>query len=153
MGLSPPGRICGDCHAKPGEQHMGGCDVERCPLCGGQIISCSCVYTVNGLSMDTLERDYPDIYGEGPTPAMLAKYEEAIEAAGGPLIWTGQWPGEAACLRFGLYCYWGPGWTPCEASHPNARADLNRLNEVARWSKELRDWYRIDLVYDPLALS
>lgn len=32
--------ICDDCGAKYGEEHLSGCDVERCPLCCGQLISC-----------------------------------------------------------------------------------------------------------------
>jgi hypothetical protein len=34
---------CGDCDAKPGDLHAEGCDIERCPACGGQRISCDCV--------------------------------------------------------------------------------------------------------------
>lgn len=38
----PDGR-CGDCNAKYGEYHHAGCDIERCPVCGGQLISCGCL--------------------------------------------------------------------------------------------------------------
>jgi hypothetical protein len=34
---------CHDCCAILGEYHVPGCDVERCPNCCGQLISCSCV--------------------------------------------------------------------------------------------------------------
>ena len=33
---------CHDCNVKPGENHHPGCDMERCPKCAGQIISCGC---------------------------------------------------------------------------------------------------------------
>ena len=32
--------LCHDCGAKPGELHEYGCDVEHCPTCGHQLISC-----------------------------------------------------------------------------------------------------------------
>lgn len=37
-----PNGVCGDCGERYGEQHMPQCDVERCPACGGQMLSCDC---------------------------------------------------------------------------------------------------------------
>lgn len=33
---------CGDCGCREGELHSWGCDMEECPLCGGQLLSCAC---------------------------------------------------------------------------------------------------------------
>ncbi|MBR9700385.1 hypothetical protein GOV11_00800 [Candidatus Woesearchaeota archaeon] len=37
-----PDRRCRDCGALPGKFHHSGCDIEECPVCGHQIISCEC---------------------------------------------------------------------------------------------------------------
>lgn len=33
---------CGDCNVGDGCLHHLGCDNEKCPKCGGQLISCGC---------------------------------------------------------------------------------------------------------------
>lgn len=38
------GLLCHDCNAAPGHLHHVGCDVERCRLCGGQVLGCDCPY-------------------------------------------------------------------------------------------------------------
>jgi hypothetical protein len=41
-------RPCHDCAVSKGQFHVPGCDVERCPVCGGQVISCACPYAGDG---------------------------------------------------------------------------------------------------------
>ncbi len=33
---------CHDCRVLKGEYHVPSCDVEECPVCGGQLMSCDC---------------------------------------------------------------------------------------------------------------
>lgn len=35
-------QACHDCRVIKGQYHVPGCDVEQCPSCGGQLISCVC---------------------------------------------------------------------------------------------------------------
>lgn len=43
----PTGR-CHDCNIRHGNHHHPGCDVERCPRCEGQLISCGCLDELPG---------------------------------------------------------------------------------------------------------
>lgn len=38
-----PNERCPDCNALYGHYHHPNCDMERCPVCGGQLISCGCI--------------------------------------------------------------------------------------------------------------
>jgi hypothetical protein len=37
-----PERPCGDCSCLPGQYHGSHCDIEQCPRCEGQFLSCDC---------------------------------------------------------------------------------------------------------------
>jgi hypothetical protein len=42
----PAGR-CHDCNIVHGNLHHPGCDVERCPKCEGQLLTCECLEWIN----------------------------------------------------------------------------------------------------------
>lgn len=112
-------RRCPDCQVAPGERHQDGCDVSQCPTCGQQALQC------------------------------------AAHLDAGQSRWTGEWPGSVECREFGWFAHWtqhsgyGDATVPdtgpevrCEAKHPHAHHDLNRLAlEAARgtvvWDKAL----------------
>jgi len=41
-GEPPANPACRDCAAAPGQFHVPGCCLERCPRCGDQAIGCGC---------------------------------------------------------------------------------------------------------------
>jgi hypothetical protein len=39
---------CGDCGVARGGWHHPGCDIQGCPSCGGQLLSCGCRFDEDG---------------------------------------------------------------------------------------------------------
>ncbi len=40
---------CPDCSVLRGQLHVPSCDIERCPVCRGQMITCDCGYEDDGV--------------------------------------------------------------------------------------------------------
>ncbi len=88
---------CPDCSATTGSLHKLGCDVEVCPDCGGQQISCDCDHE------DDFIHDRLPWTGEWPGKAECREYD----------LWS-KWVD-------------GGGWVKCTATDPDAGEDLNAL--------------------------
>ena len=85
---------CHDCNCKEGEIHSLGCDMESCPFCGGQLISCGCVY--DKLNIDCSPGTWA--YEKGLTIVQEERWKELLEEVGRiPYI---QWPN--VCAKCGL---------------------------------------------------
>ncbi len=57
-GLDGPER-CHDCNVVNGAIHHPGCDMERCPACQGQYISCTCGAEHGSINVDGAVWKYP----------------------------------------------------------------------------------------------
>ncbi len=105
------------CGARPKEQHNGGCDVARCAATGRQYFQCEGEkHEYNGR-----------IYGEH-----TGKCE--------PDTWTGYWPGEKEATDLGWFVYWGPPWIECDAEHPDAGPDLNKVLVLLDWDPKTQTY-------------
>ena len=62
---------CRDCGVVEGEFHVPGCDAERCPFCGGQLVSCNC-----------MNKHFDIDYGADPSSDQFIKWEELLKEKG-----------------------------------------------------------------------
>ena len=69
-------RRCGDCGVRRGGLHHPGCDLQRCPCCHGQLITCGCRF--DEIPPDADEWDGDDGWDEGD------EFPTRLELADGP---------------------------------------------------------------------
>jgi hypothetical protein len=78
---------CGDCGVPEGTLHERECDMERCPFCGRQLISCDCRYEL----LDLFDEDRyggsttylpPDVYVRGLSEEQEAEWERMLNQKG-----------------------------------------------------------------------
>lgn len=70
--------ICHDCDCQEGQFHSPGCDMEQCPFCGGQLISCDCACRILGIDHSEGTR----AWHHGLTPEQDREWAEKLAEKG-----------------------------------------------------------------------
>lgn len=82
---------CHDCGVLEGELHRPGCDMEFCPFCGGQLITCPCWYTKLGYAYDENASFCglpPKVYVNALSDQEEARFMKMCDARGRvPYVW------------------------------------------------------------------
>lgn len=68
---------CHDCGAKPGDFHQAGCDMEECPFCHQQLITCNCCYEQLGI-----DSSQEPTYSNGLNEEQAKKWNELLRVKG-----------------------------------------------------------------------
>lgn len=68
---------CHDCGVEVGKFHKPGCDIEECPFCHNQLISCDCCYEHLGL-----DSEQEPTFSEGLNEEQQGKWDKILREKG-----------------------------------------------------------------------
>jgi hypothetical protein len=70
-------KTCHDCGVTIWRTHLPGCDMEECPFCRNQLISCDCCYKYLGI-----DSSQEPVYSEGLNEEQEKQWEKILKKKG-----------------------------------------------------------------------